>query len=70
MHDAVLTDLYIYVRSIWMTLVHRMEKLRAIESGRETNLVQSVADLERGVQPLAREAQPKILGLPRPLPVT
>ena len=27
-------------------------------------------NLERGVQPLARKAQPKILGLPRPLPVT
>ena len=25
-------------------------------------------NLERGVQPLAREAHPKILGLPRPLP--
>ena len=25
-------------------------------------------NLERGVQPLAREAQPKILGVPRPLP--
>ena len=25
---------------------------------------------ERGVQPLAREARPQILGLPRPLPVT
>ena len=27
-------------------------------------------NLERGVQLLAREAQPKILGMPRPLPVT
>ena len=27
-------------------------------------------DLERGVQPLAREAHPKFLGLPHPLPVT
>ena len=25
---------------------------------------------ERGIQPLAREARPQILGLPRPLPVT
>ena len=27
-------------------------------------------NLERGVQPLAGEAQPKIFGLPCPLPVT
>ena len=26
--------------------------------------------LERGVRPLAREARPKMFGLPRPLPVT
>ena len=26
-------------------------------------------NLERGVQPLARKAHPKIFGLPRPLPV-
>ena len=26
-------------------------------------------NLERGVQPLAHEVRPKILGLPRPLPV-
>ena len=33
-------------------------------------LVCAVADLERGVQPLAHEAHPKMLGVPRPLPVT
>ena len=27
-------------------------------------------NLERGVQPLAREAQPKMVGVPHPLPVT
>ena len=27
-------------------------------------------NLERGAQPLAREAPPQIFGLPRPLPVT
>ena len=34
------------------------------------NLASSVADSERGVQPLAREARPQIFGLPRPLSVT
>ena len=32
-----------------------------------TTLSGGFRNLERGVQPLAREAQPKIFGLPRPL---
>ena len=56
---------YVHLCTVgWMVFLSQFSVARIIlSSGRFRNL-------ERGVQPLAREAQPKILGLPRPLPVT